>query len=440
MSRLMDILKKTYRKYAPEKIKNKISEVRNKNRLKEEQILIERQLKINEELEKKLKGKEKIKVAFFVIHNSVWKFDNLYLLMEKNLKFEPLIVICPYMIYGEERMLEDLEKTENVFKKKGYRYINTYDKKDKKWLDIKKELNPEIIFFTNPYETLTKDEYYIKNFEDTLCCYTNYAYNTCSEYEMFYNSLFHNLLWRKFEETPIHLKIAQKYSRIKGRNSVCIGYPGIEPFLKKDKIEDKSWKKTGKKQKKIIWAPHHTLSTDALLNWSTFERYSKFMLELAKKYSENIQFSFKPHPILKSKLEILWGKEKTEEYYKQWENGENTQLEEGSYEELFLTSDAMIHDCGSFSVEYLYTLKPVCRPVNVNKDIDESLNEFGKMVYNLHYKALNEMDIIAFIENVIKNNDPMLKDRIKFYNQYLINEDNELPSQKIIKELEKYIM
>ena len=43
----------------------------------------------------------------------------------------------------------------------------------------------------------------------------------------------------------------------------------------------------------------------------------------------------------------------------EWESLSNAQLETGKYVDLFMTSDAMIHDCGSFTIEYHYTLKPV---------------------------------------------------------------------------------
>src|SRR5690554_4220639 len=68
------------------------------------------------ELLKQVKGKEKIKVIFLAIHKSVWKVDPVFKKMLHDPFFEPEILVCPYMPYGEERMLEDMEQAYSYFK------------------------------------------------------------------------------------------------------------------------------------------------------------------------------------------------------------------------------------------------------------------------------------------------------------------------------------
>lgn len=84
------------------------------------------------------------------------------------------------------------------------------------------------------------------------------------------------------------------------------------------------------------------------------------MVTFAQKYKDKVQIVFKPHPMLYRTLceHSEWGKERTDAYYSMWNNMSNTQLEEGDYTELFMQSDAMIHDCGSFILEYLAVDKP----------------------------------------------------------------------------------
>ena len=81
----------------------------------------------------------------------------------------------------------------------------------------------------------------------------------------------------------------------------------------------------------------------------------------------------------------------------------------------------MIHDSGSFLIEYLYSENPV---MFVNDNIESLLgesNDFGKMAYNLHYKGKSREDIINFIDNiVIKGNDPLKEGRLIMKQQYLI--------------------
>jgi CDP-glycerol glycerophosphotransferase (TagB/SpsB family) len=163
------------------------------------------------------------------------------------------------------------------------------------------------------------------------------------------------------------------------------------------------------------------------------------MLQLAEKYQEEVQFAFKPHPVLKFKLINLWGLEKTEEYYKRWENLSNGQIEQGDYIDLFKTSDAMIHDCGSFTAEYLYTQKPVLFQIRDEKVKDE-FNSFGQLCFEKHYHAYTIEETETFIrEIVINGNDPKAEEREQFYKQYLYPKDGVMPSDKIYTMLKTLI-
>mgnify|MGYP001012648656 CR=1 FL=1 len=55
----------------------------------------------------KIKNKTRFTVAFFVIHDSVWKYDRVYNLMLKNLRFEPIIIVCPYVSFGREAVVRE---------------------------------------------------------------------------------------------------------------------------------------------------------------------------------------------------------------------------------------------------------------------------------------------------------------------------------------------
>jgi CDP-glycerol glycerophosphotransferase (TagB/SpsB family) len=387
----------------------------------------------------KIRKKDKIKVAFFLIHDSIWKYDGVYKLMEKDERFDPIIVVCPYIMLGEEIMLRDMNQAYNSFKEKNYNVIQTLNEETKKWLDIKKEIQPDIVFFTNPHK-LTKEEYYITNFLDCLTCYVPYNFGNSHLLKMFHNQLFHNLIWILFAETEIHKQFSKEIANNKGQNVVVSGFPGTDAFLDNNYQHKNSWKK-GDKNKKIIWAPHHTIDDDkSVLSFSSFLLYADFMLDLTCKYRESIQIAFKPHPLLKYKLYNLdqWGKEKTDYYYNRWNQIDNGQLEEGDYIDLFLTSDAMIHDSGSFLIEYLYTLKPVLR-TDRDDGICDRLNIFGKMAYNMHYHARNEQEIIKFVEQLINNNDIMKEKRVTFLKEFLTPPFNKSASQNIFDELVKKI-
>ena len=160
------------------------------------------------------------------------------------------------------------------------------------------------------------------------------------------------------------------------------------------------------------------------------------MPKLAKKYEDQIQMVFKPHPLLKFKLQKIWGEEKVTQYYSMWDEMKNTQLEESSYVDLFLTSDAMIHDCGSFTTEYMFTRKPVMYLLK-NTDFLDKFCEFGLLSFANHYHGRKEEDIDRFLrEVVLEGKDEMKEQREQFYEDYLAPKDGLMPSEKIIELIE----
>ena len=141
--------------------------------------------------------------------------------------------------------------------------------------------------------------------------------------------------------------------------NVCVsGCLKFDYLLDKSYVPREVWRPVGLK-KRVIWAPHHSFENQKpYAKLCAFFDLYDFMLELAEEYRDTIQFAFKPHPMLKPRLYHLWGKRRTDEYYRKWADGANTQFEDGEYFDLFLTSDAMILDSVSFIPEYSATGKP----------------------------------------------------------------------------------
>lgn len=391
---------------------------------------------------KKVRRKEVVDIAFFVVHRSVWKLDLVFQMLLKDPRYNPYIVVCPYVVYGDEQMDFDMEATYTYFKELGYPLVSSLDKDTGSWLDVKRELRPDVVFFTNPYVGLTRNEYTILNFKTQLTCYVGYGFGVDIVGMSVYKSYMKSFVWKHFVESEFHSRLACKLSYSKITNVVITGYPGIDVFLL-GRIQHDPWKHPSKERKKIIWAPHHTIEGyGATLDYSTFMKYHDFMLEMAQKYSDQIQFAFKPHPILRPKLSLpaVWGKRKTDEYYCRWETLENGQLEEGEYVDLFLTSDAMIHDSGSFILEYVFTKKPV---MYLHRDmaVGDRLNELGKEALSKFYKGFDENDIVRFIEDVvIGDNDSMLREREIFLKERLLPPHGKLASENIYEYMNKVLI
>lgn len=388
---------------------------------------------------RKLENKKSIRVAFLLSIPGMWKLDSVFQAMQDNPKYDPFVVVLPYSTFkgfSEAEIDNTLSRTEQFVKGKGYKYVIPFDKAINKWLDVKNEYHPDVVFFCTPYKDFLP-QYFIYHFRDTLTCYVQYSFCSLKNSNSNYNLIFHNLVGLHFLETSVHQEMAAEVSRIKAVNTIVTGYPATEIFLRQDYQPANQWKVNDSSLKKVIWAPHHSIDYHDYV--STFLSISEDMLCLANKLKGKVEFVFKPHPTLKLKLQQLWGVDKTEDYYGRWAKGENTTLVSDGYEDLFLTSDAMIHDCGSFTTEYLFTKKPVmflCRET----DMSDKFNRFGVKSFECHYHGSSIQDVESFIQNVVINgDDPMRTQREHFFEEYLKPKDRILPSQRILQTIEQFI-
>lgn len=394
----------------------------------------------NSNLEILLKEKKIINVVFFPANISMWKNSSLIKLMLSNPRFNPVIVSAMPQNQSVEDQKRNQEEMKSYFKSKGFPFIPGYDFDNQRWFDVKKELSPDLIFYTQPYQVATCKKYYFKNFKKSLLVYVPYGFSTINTIWN-YNSLYHNLAWKNFFSIESHKIYAEKLSTAKGKNVVITGNAIADEFLDPDRKIKWEWKLQDRSIKRIIYAPHHSIYDEGSLTYSTFLECADEMIELAERYRNRVQFIFKPHPMLKSKLIFNvsdWGKERTENYYRKWAEMGNTAISEGDYVDIFLTSDAMIHDCSTFTAEYHYTKKPVM--YITKQGHEDSLCEFGKMAFNLHYKGENIKDIEDFIEKIVINGKDDLKgERENLFNNYLQPPNNKTAAQNMIDEIEKYI-
>lgn len=377
-----------------------------------------------------------INVVFFVHFESIWKCDELYSLFNNDTRFNPTILVCPITNYGLENMKTRMEECYHSLSSKGYRVIRAYDPNTSKSIDIRKQLNPHIIFFTNPYKDLTLKDFFIFKYPDVLTAYIPYFFTLWTNLKANYDTAFHNSLWKYYTEMAECKKFAESISRTHGRNIVHTGFPGIDTYINEnDTVKNDPWKIKDRNIKRIIWAPHHTINHySTLADFSTFLEYYDIILQFAVKYKNKIQIAFKPHPLLKNRLEIEWGKDKTQKYYSQWEALENGMTHEGLYQDLFKTSDAIMHDSGSFIAEYLFTGKPA---LHLRNDIpyEEKYNSIALKSLNHYYKADNAQDIENFIVNVINGVDPMKEERIRYVKENLMPPNNQTASKNIFDDI-----
>ncbi|MCK5867522.1 MAG: hypothetical protein KAG14_03915, partial [Mycoplasmataceae bacterium] len=113
--------------------------------------------------------------------------------------------------------------------------------------------------------------------------------------------------------------------------------------------------------------------------------------------------------------------------------------ESDEYHDLFINSHGIIHDCGSFLPEYLYTDNPPCYLLENKESIETYFNDIGIECLKNYYHAYNELDILKYIDEVVvKNNDRMKDSRLNFANKK-IKIKHPTSSKTIIKIIERSV-
>ncbi len=350
--------------------------------------------------------------------------------MEGDNVFETAVVVTPLLTLDQDLRRIEQESTKAYFESRDA---------SSPVLTTSAELtafDPDIVFLTNPHN-LSHSDFYDQLFKYKLCCYVPYTHGVDQYHgnQAQYNQPFHNAMWRIFAPHDVAKRIYQSVSFKKGKNVVVTGYPACEPLLDRAPIGASAWKTQDREKLKIIWAPHHTIDSPEL-PYANFLRYADNFAALAERHKKNVQWAFKPHPLLKTKLykHPDWGERRSDQFYDYWKFADNCQLEEGGYVDLFRQSDAMIHDSASFMAEYLYIDKPVQFLQGV-ENIRDYFNDFGIDAFEACKHARSFEDVEAFVRGLLSDREIVSPKRAAFYKKNIEPYFATPPSEAIINHL-----
>lgn len=394
-------------------------------------------------LKNKIKKHKKIIVLFFVSRISCFFWTRLYSYFKNDPLYDVHICVIPFSYFGEKEMQRIYLETHACLEKLGVNLIDTYDVKTKKFLDIKK-YHPDIIFHNKSWYKHVPKQYRLVNFTSAFNFIIEYGISGAKNPDGHFNLDSHWLADIYFMPSSIHFNMAKELSKIKAKNCVYLGYPKLDDFFDSDYVPKNVWKPQNKLKKKIIWAPHWLFFSNSPYVTSVFGELYNFMLEISQKYKDYVQFSFKPHPMLAKALTlrklngVQWDESAVTSYYNNWNQSSNTQLDTGSFTDLFLTSDGLIFDSISFMAEYMVTGKPSLFTVGESSQLN--FDEFGNQVFsNLYITKHLKEDIINFIESVIINGkDKMRTQRQTFIKQCLLPPNNHSASLNIFNYVKEY--
>ncbi len=370
----------------------------------------------------RIRRQKRIRFLFILQELSQWKTEMLYKAMLKHPRFEPILGVAPCMENpGAEQRVVD------YCLKKGYEFVLLSPQKT-----ISQQLAVDIIAHQKPYSDSIHPLHQINANAKVPTVYIPYFLSTITE-GWLVNPRNCLLAWRQFVDSESCRKEWERVNRLHGINYAVTGLPFMDELsLPREQWQD-VWPNKDKR-KRIIYAPHHTIGAYHMdgIGYSTFLEYYDYMLKLRDKYKEQVYFVFKPHPRLYKNLLDLWGKEKTEEYYRSWIMPGYSHVEEhNDYLALLKHSDAMIHDCASFTIEYLFMDNPVMF-LTLDEHHADNLNATSKRAYSLHYKGRSRTDIEEFIVSVINGNDPLVNERVTFKKEFLATPNGKSACDNII--------
>ncbi len=374
-----------------------------------------------------MRRKKEITVAFMVMNLPCWKCDSVFKLMLQHPRFRPIIWFVPELQItdaGERQRHDALMK--DFFMQRGYPVAVHYSLEQ-----MREEYAPDIVFLSKPYYGCTICD--AAGMDKELVCYVPYGYQNTLKDDYLYGP--ENYVWRNFYATQGIRRLASTLMQNGGWNVRVTGFPAADAYLfpEPGAPDSSPWKVLRPGMKKVIWAPHWTVLRESFFSVSTFLEVAEGMLLLAEKYADQIQWAFKPHPLLRDSLyqHPDWGKERTDAYYGRWESMPNTQLETGAYVELFKQSDAMVHDSGSFIMEYLLVDKP-CMYLQTG-DGYAGFNDDTLQALACYQKGSTVEEIEHFLLRLLDGTpDSMASARARYIKQYLMPPGNRPAAQNII--------
>lgn len=382
-------------------------------------------------VDKKIDNNEVLNVVFVVQYIPGWnKLEPIYSKMQKDQRFNPIIVCVPLNIQNHILLDDNGNDTYKYFIEHGYKAIDAL-LDDGSWFDLK-QLKPDYLFHSRPYNAFMPRCYTSDRIvRYALISNVLYGINTSKNgQKVTINKDYFrdNYCYFAFDELEKEYYEKEYIIGIRLGIQKCLPYGAValEQILNSRKENTSS-----AFRKSVLWTPRW--STDPIVGGSNFFKYKHIIIKLIAE-NPDVLFVIRPHPLMfgnflktgeMSELDV-------QEFKEYCSNTNNVYLDEKKeYSDTFWNSDILITDNSGVVPEYFITSKPI---IYCHSDIFVYTESFTTIIQSC-YQAHNSEDIENYFNLLISDVDSMKDKRIESI-RYLYKDVSEI-STNIINSLAK---
>ena len=340
--------------------------------------------------------KRKIRVLF-VVHSNITcdKLLPVYEAMKRREEFEAHLVIHPDPQYknpdGQFKYFYSKYPNDKV-----YDYLTL--------MDIR-ELEPDYVFFTNPYVSHSPFPSLRTNdiIKFAKICMVSYGASLAYIFpERLFESYRHAYknIYMLFTSAETVKKIAQERFSQEYNHAEFLGYPALAAYYN-------IGKKKPSVAKRILWTPRWL--TDDRWGGSHFMEYKDKFINLRERYGDKVELFFRPHmnlfkELIKQKTMTV---EEVDAYKKSLKENRVTRPKLADMVKSIRNIDIFLADYSSILVCLFLTCRPIiyCEFPNAIP-----LPEYEEM-FSAMYVARSWEEVEKYLDELISGNDPLLERR-----------------------------
>ena len=300
--------------------------------------------------------------------------------------------------------------------------------------------SPDVVFVIKPYENIPQ-EYTIPHLLNVVPRLVYIAYGmeiTTDLIKYAFQHYGHYAAWRHCAYGQVVKEYGTQYGYRNGENIAVWGHPKADYFRNMDQNRENipaEWKQRIGSRKTILWTPHHLIDLSGN-GTGTWLLWGEDILDLALN-NPDIFFIVRPHPLMMGALvnSGAMTQEQAEQLREKIDSAENMLWDTNDdYRIAFDAADAIITDGTTFSVEFLYTKKPIfLTPRNM-----EGFYHYEDMMES-YYICDGVQSVSNFMMMIKNGEDPLKEKRNALYDKMFYIPENCTVGENVVQQVKTEI-